>query len=207
MEIFSALLVLCTGNSPVTGEFPSQRPVTRSFDVFFDLRLVKCSSKQWRRWWFVTPSRPLWRHRNVNRLSVCVNQRSRPFGFRDSFPNWLFAQVTCKSYHLTRVVVYKTGNYYSHDMHLSKSWQEGLDVYANFILFRASVTRPKPSACVCNSTEQHSIEWTLYSNITWCDISRLLMFGFGFKITHFKLIPKSVPIEHLPKQSWIELAL
>ena len=34
METFSALLTLCTGNSPVTGEFPSQRPVTRSFDVF-----------------------------------------------------------------------------------------------------------------------------------------------------------------------------
>ena len=41
MEKFSALLVLCAGNSPVTGEFPSQRPVTRSFDVFFDLRLNK----------------------------------------------------------------------------------------------------------------------------------------------------------------------
>ena len=36
METFSALLALCAGNSPVTGEFPSQRPVTRSFDVFFD---------------------------------------------------------------------------------------------------------------------------------------------------------------------------
>ena len=34
----SALLALYAGNSPVTGEFPSQRPVTRSFDVFFDLR-------------------------------------------------------------------------------------------------------------------------------------------------------------------------
>ena len=41
METFSALLALCAGNSPVTGEFPSQRPVTRSFDVFFDLRLNK----------------------------------------------------------------------------------------------------------------------------------------------------------------------
>ena len=39
METFSALLVFCAGNSPVTGEFPSQRPVTQSFDVFFDLRL------------------------------------------------------------------------------------------------------------------------------------------------------------------------
>ena len=38
-EIFFALLATCAGNSPVSGEFPAQRPVTRSFDVFFDLRL------------------------------------------------------------------------------------------------------------------------------------------------------------------------
>ena len=37
MEAFSALLALCEGNPPVTGWFPSQRPVTRSFDVFFGL--------------------------------------------------------------------------------------------------------------------------------------------------------------------------
>ena len=41
MEAFSALLALCEGNLPVTGKFPSQRPVTRSFDVFFGLRLNK----------------------------------------------------------------------------------------------------------------------------------------------------------------------
>ena len=41
METFSALLDICAGNSPVPGEFPAQRPVTRSFDVFFDLRLNK----------------------------------------------------------------------------------------------------------------------------------------------------------------------
>ena len=34
METFSALLAICAGNSPVTGEFPAQRPVTRSFEVF-----------------------------------------------------------------------------------------------------------------------------------------------------------------------------
>ena len=39
METFSALLAIGAGNSPVYGEFPAQRPVTRSFDVFFDLRL------------------------------------------------------------------------------------------------------------------------------------------------------------------------
>ena len=46
METFSALLAICTGNSPVPGEFPAQRPVTRSFDVFFDLRLHKRLSKR-----------------------------------------------------------------------------------------------------------------------------------------------------------------
>ena len=35
METFPALLAICAGNSPVTGEFPTQRPVTRSFDGFF----------------------------------------------------------------------------------------------------------------------------------------------------------------------------
>ena len=62
MEIFSALLALCVGNSPVTDEFPSQRPVTRSFGVSFDLRLNKRFSKQSWGWCFETPSRPLWRH-------------------------------------------------------------------------------------------------------------------------------------------------
>ena len=64
METFSALLAICAGNSPVPGEFPAQRPVTRSFDVFFDLRLNKRLSKQWWGWWFETPSSPLWRHCN-----------------------------------------------------------------------------------------------------------------------------------------------
>ena len=54
---FSALLAFCAGKSLVTGEFLSQRPVTRSFDVFFDLRLNKQLSKQSWGWWFETPSR------------------------------------------------------------------------------------------------------------------------------------------------------
>ena len=45
METFSALLAICAGNSPVPGEFPTQRPLTRSFDVFFDLRLNKRLSR------------------------------------------------------------------------------------------------------------------------------------------------------------------
>ena len=46
METFSALLAICEGNSPVPGEFPTQRPVTWSSDVYFDLRLNKRLCKQ-----------------------------------------------------------------------------------------------------------------------------------------------------------------
>ena len=68
METFSALLALCAGNSPVTDEFPTQRPVKRSFYVFFDLRLNKRLSKQSWGWWFETPSRSPWRHCNATGL-------------------------------------------------------------------------------------------------------------------------------------------
>ena len=69
----SALPVLCAGNSLVTSEYPSQMPVTRSFDIFFDLRLNKRLNKQPRCRWFATPSRWLWRRYNVASI-VAVDQ-------------------------------------------------------------------------------------------------------------------------------------
>ena len=65
METFSTLLALCAGYSPVSSEIPAQRPVTRSFDVFFDLHLIKQLSKHLWGWWFETLSHTLWRHCNV----------------------------------------------------------------------------------------------------------------------------------------------
>ena len=53
------------GNSQVASEFPTQRQVTRSSDVFFDMRPNKRLSKQSWGWWFETSSRPLWRHCNA----------------------------------------------------------------------------------------------------------------------------------------------
>ena len=70
MKTFSALLDLCAGNSPVPGEFPAQRPLRRSFDVFFEMRLDKRLCKQSRGWWFDTLSRRLWRHSIVRRGDV-----------------------------------------------------------------------------------------------------------------------------------------
>ena len=60
----------------VHGEFPTQRPVTRSFDVFFDQRLNKRLSKQWWGWWLEKLSRPLWRHRNVMTIVQLKSNRT-----------------------------------------------------------------------------------------------------------------------------------
>ena len=65
METCSALLALC-GEFTGPGEFPAQRPVTRTFDIFFDLRVNKRLSKQSWGWWFETPSWSLWRQCNVS---------------------------------------------------------------------------------------------------------------------------------------------
>ena len=62
LETFPTFLVLCEGNPPATGGFPSKGPVTGSFDVFVDLRLNKRLSKQSRRRWFDTSSCSLWHH-------------------------------------------------------------------------------------------------------------------------------------------------
>ena len=59
METLSASLARCGWNPSVSGGFPSQRPVTRSFDVFFDLRMNKRLNKHSRLHWFETPSRSL----------------------------------------------------------------------------------------------------------------------------------------------------
>ena len=63
---------LYEGNPPVTGGFTSQRPVTRSIDVFFD----KLWSKQSRRQWFETPSRSLWHHCNDTKACGIVTMSS-----------------------------------------------------------------------------------------------------------------------------------
>ena len=107
METFSALLALCAGNSPVTGEFSAQRPVTRSFEVFFDLRLNKQLSKQSWGWWLETPSHSLWCHCNDLDLplSCCValcSMGTRPY-----------EEIHVTSWYLTKTYQIKTVSYSS----------------------------------------------------------------------------------------------
>ena len=63
-NIFRVTGPLC-GEFTGPGEFPAQRPVTGSCDVFFDLRLNKRFSKQSWGWWFETSSWSLWCQCNV----------------------------------------------------------------------------------------------------------------------------------------------
>ena len=75
--LFQAVAMVTSSNGNIfrftghlCGEFTGPRwiPHTKAsdadFDVYFDLRLNKRLSKQSWGWWFETPSRPLWRHRN-----------------------------------------------------------------------------------------------------------------------------------------------
>ena len=96
-NIFRVTGHLC-GEFTGPGEYPAQRPVTRSFDVFFDLHLNKGLSKQSWGWWFEMPYRPLWPHSNgtqpnlvtylsVTRGGVSVHLASSPY-FRDVAYSW-----------------------------------------------------------------------------------------------------------------------
>ena len=78
-NIFYVTGLLC-GEFTGPGEFPTQRPVARSFDVFFDLRLNKRLSKQPWGCWFETLSWSLWRHCNVSAEKCEFNDGCPPDG-------------------------------------------------------------------------------------------------------------------------------
>ena len=90
-NIFRVTCPLC-GEFTGPGEFPAQRPVTRSFDVFFDLRLNKRLSKQSWGWWFETLSWSLWRQYNASRR--CLNILGHPLG-HIQMSYWLIQRYAC----------------------------------------------------------------------------------------------------------------
>ena len=90
-NIFRVTGPLC-GEFTGPGEFPTQRPVTRSFDVLFDLRLNKRLCKQPWGWWIETPSWSLWRQCNELREKIIIQWigACTPFQYRPSFQVWRF---------------------------------------------------------------------------------------------------------------------
>ena len=123
IETFSALLALCAENSPATGEFPSQRPVTRSFDAPFMCALNKRLSKQSWGWWFETQTRSLWRYRNVNAflpsldcyLRVCIIfvDQMMPFRMADDISRNLITLRVATKYLWTLCGPIETGVYFN----------------------------------------------------------------------------------------------
>ena len=86
-NIFRVTGPLC-GEFTGPGEFPAQRPVTRSYNVFFHQRLNKRLSKQPWGWWFETPGWSLWRHRNAHTVLFCLFYLYQQFQYNE---------VTCAS--------------------------------------------------------------------------------------------------------------
>ena len=89
MMTSSALLATCAGNSPVTGEVLTRRPVTRSFDVFFDLRLNKRLSKQSWGWSIETLSRSLPSHCTDILIRIYIHiYYTSTISFHDNSETW-----------------------------------------------------------------------------------------------------------------------
>ena len=81
-NIFRVTGPLC-GEFTGPGEFPTQRPVTRSFDVFFDLRLNNRLSKQWLGWWFETQC-----NGNPQAYLFCSSSLNTPLSSSDKLLQW-----------------------------------------------------------------------------------------------------------------------
>ena len=122
MKTFSALLDLCEGNLRVTGEFPLQRPVTRSFDVFIDLCLDKRLNKQSRSRWFEMPSLSSLRHCSgvnwyANDVIVLV------IHYNDVIMDVLASQIT--SLTIVCLTVYSGGDQRKHQSSASLAFVTG----------------------------------------------------------------------------------
>ena len=77
MEAFSALLALCAGNSPVTGEFPSQKGQLCGLRCFFDVGPHKLLNRQSNDRWFETT----WRSCDVIVMYYLFPFRQSPYAF------------------------------------------------------------------------------------------------------------------------------
>ena len=148
MEAFSALLAFCAGNSPVTSEFPAQRPVTRSFDVFVDLDLNQQLSTHWRRWWFETPSRPLWRHCYEITGPVVLNHSSdgkRFYVITSSSIKWLLHNALATvAWQTMGQVTQSTSSYYVNPRY-TLQWRHDE---------RYGVSNHRCLDCVCSGADQ-----------------------------------------------------
>ena len=128
METFSALLAIYAGNSPVPGEFPALRPVTRSFDISFDLRRNKRLNKQSWGWWFETLLRPLWRQ--CNEFYPCISLSGAGVVTAGMIKPWTVFVI--ESYLSDILIIYNDQNKTKHNkkhMHMGQVMKLRLSCY------------------------------------------------------------------------------
>ena len=114
MEPFPALMALCAGNSPFNGEFPSQRPVTQSFDVFFDLCLNKRLSKQSRR-----------NHAHFDVIVMLLQKYEKLFShYCDVIMGTMASQIT--SLKIFNLTVYSDADQRAHESSASLAFVRGI---------------------------------------------------------------------------------
>ena len=142
LRTFSALLAICAGNSLVTGEFPAQRPVTRSFDVLFDLRLNKRLSKQSWGWRLETPSCPLWRYSNDHRnTELCGLKSSNWNNLSKTIPysDVLYDHYKFELGHLSHIVGIRHLNFSRNSRNIQCHLSRNLTWWRYVIVFRICV--------------------------------------------------------------------
>ena len=133
METLSALLAICAGNSPVTGEFPTKSPMTWSFDVFFDLRLNKRLSKQRHHAHYDVPvmSHPKSNHDRVRVTNLKKNGKSSKFCKENLHTTHLLDTMCKYEMKWVRLILY-CGNYRA-EMTLSTDGQTDRRIWWNLL--------------------------------------------------------------------------
>ena len=129
-NIFRVTGPLC-GEFTGPGEFLTQSPVTRSFDVYFDLRLNKRLNKQSRGWWFETLSRPFWRHRN-GVYEVIVLYALSLFAHRDEPPICSTETISWFRWQ-SKMHWYQVLHWRQMDFHWANHWKPRLAMMPNML--------------------------------------------------------------------------
>ena len=135
-NVFRVTGPLC-GEFTGPSDFPTQRPVTRSFDVFFDLRLNKPLSKQSWGWWFQTLSHSLWRHRNECVVYVLYFPLWRCVQYVVDL-GWVKSDITAPSHYLNKCWLIIEGVlWHLHESIIARSGQDiDPSMILKIILFR-----------------------------------------------------------------------
>ena len=186
-EAFSTTFMLTSSNGsifrvtgPLWREFtwhwriPLPKPVTRGFDVFFDLHLKKRLSKQSRRRWFEMSSHSLWRHCYVSYVCLIVSTIIQYFG---NSCHWSMTVVTTTA--LLAGVIFqisrkrKSAHYkITYWVYWNTWWRHQMETWSRY-WFCEGIYKPPPPAsdvelwCFLWCAPEQTAEQTIEMLVIW----------------------------------------